>query len=149
MAIRKTTQQRANRGANTANMRVCAVCKRRRRLSSFPSDSTQKYGRSYKCKDCQREIGRERYHRYYHRNIEETRERSRLDRKERPELPAAHQKVFKAKRAGKLMRQPCEVCGAKRTIAHHSDYFKPLKVTWLCHSCHKKVHLQIEREEHL
>jgi hypothetical protein len=34
----------------------------------------------------------------------------------------------------------CFVCGDKKTIKHHPDYDKPLKVFWLCSSCHRKLH---------
>jgi ribosomal protein S27AE len=42
---------------------------------------------------------------------------------------------------GKIKKQPCEICGNKKTQAHHEDYNKPLEVRWLCPSCHKKLHL--------
>lgn len=41
---------------------------------------------------------------------------------------------------GKIVRQPCEICGNPETDAHHDDYNKPLEVRWLCRSCHKKWH---------
>ena len=36
----------------------------------------------------------------------------------------------------------CEVCGVKAHIinGHHSNYDEPLKVTWVCHQCHKDLH---------
>lgn len=40
----------------------------------------------------------------------------------------------------------CEECGAKVGVhtgtlhGHHEDYKKPLKVRWLCPSCHKRTH---------
>ena len=33
---------------------------------------------------------------------------------------------------GKVMRFPCEVCGALEVEAHHVDYDRPLDVVWLC-----------------
>jgi len=50
--------------------------------------------------------------------------------------------VAKALRAGKLVRLPCEVCGTKRTDAHHDDYAAPLDVRWLCRSHHRSHHHQ-------
>ena len=43
-------------------------------------------------------------------------------------------------RSGKLVRQPCEKCGAEKTHGHHDDYSKPLDVRWLCSSCHAAEH---------
>jgi len=42
---------------------------------------------------------------------------------------------------GKLIPQPCEVCGSTGT-AHHDDYAKPLEVRWLCHRHHITHHLR-------
>lgn len=41
---------------------------------------------------------------------------------------------------GRIVRQPCEVCGAERSQAHHDDYAQPLKVRWMCALHHKLWH---------
>jgi ribosomal protein S27AE len=43
-------------------------------------------------------------------------------------------------KSGKLLRQPCEVCGETRVEAHHDDYSKPLEIRWLCIPCHRDAH---------
>jgi len=48
--------------------------------------------------------------------------------------------VHRAIRVGKLIPEPCEVCGEARAEAHHPDYSKPLAVRWLCRRCHKRLH---------
>lgn len=71
-------------------------------------------------------------------------EKHRLERqryRERhPEKHAAQSKVSDAIRRGKLVRQPCEVCGAESAEAHHDDYSKPLDVRWLCKEHHRLHH---------
>lgn len=46
----------------------------------------------------------------------------------------------KAKRAGILVKNPCEKCGAGDAEMHHEDYSKPLDVKWLCRKCHMERH---------
>jgi hypothetical protein len=61
-----------------------------------------------------------------------------------PEKKNAQSAVKYAIRTGKLVRQPCEVCG-EPAQAHHDDYSRPLDVKWLCQhhhiAHHKTMHL--------
>ena len=41
---------------------------------------------------------------------------------------------------GVIQRQSCEVCGSKKSEAHHNDYTKPLQVIWLCRLHHLAHH---------
>lgn len=52
---------------------------------------------------------------------------------------AAHVAADNAIRDGRLIRQPCEVCGSTAQ-AHHDDYGKPLDVRWLCTTHHAEWH---------
>lgn len=56
-----------------------------------------------------------------------------------PEKSAARHAVNYAISAGRLVRQPCEICGV-RAHAHHDDYSKPLAVRWLCPLHHAAIH---------
>ena len=56
--------------------------------------------------------------------------------KKHPDRRAAHREVFKAKRNGTLVAQPCKECGDTNVQAHHEDYSKPLEVIWLCRIHH-------------
>ena len=49
-------------------------------------------------------------------------------------------KANNAIRSGKLIKQPCEVCGCLKVEAHHCDYNKPLDVMWLCKKHHVEWH---------
>lgn len=61
-------------------------------------------------------------------------------RKRNIEKSRAHVKAYRAKTAGAIVQQPCEVCGRDDTHAHHDDYSKPLEVRWLCPACHSAHH---------
>ena len=55
----------------------------------------------------------------------------------------AHRRVYLEVKSGRLKKEPCKVCGAKRVQAHHPDYSKPLKVVWLCPLHHKLEHRKL------
>jgi len=40
----------------------------------------------------------------------------------------------------RLVRQPCERCGAEPVQAHHENYQRPDRVRWVCRRCHDAVH---------
>lgn len=52
----------------------------------------------------------------------------------------AHASLRSALKRGLITRQPCEVCGAAETDAHHDTYHEPLTVRWLCRKHHKALH---------
>jgi hypothetical protein len=43
-------------------------------------------------------------------------------------------------RRGKIIRQPCQVCGDTNSEKHHPDYLKPLEIIWLCRAHHLALH---------
>lgn len=50
--------------------------------------------------------------------------------------------------AGKLIKEPCEVCGTDKDVeAHHDDYNKPLDVRWLCRKHHREHHNNEKNKE--
>ena len=54
--------------------------------------------------------------------------------------------VMQAVLDGTLIRQPCSRCGTVKAVAHHEDYSKPLDVIWLCLSCHRRRHIELDRQ---
>ena len=58
----------------------------------------------------------------------------------------AHKALESALRRGLIDRQPCEVCGADNTDAHHDDYSRPMAVRWLCRLHHKAEHARMKCE---
>lgn len=41
---------------------------------------------------------------------------------------------------GRIVRQPCEICGDPKSHGHHHDYSKPFDVRWLCQKHHIEAH---------
>lgn len=68
-------------------------------------------------------------------------------RKRYPQRRHAHTRVAAALKYGELVRaNACERCGEKTyTVAHHEDYTSPLKVTWLCDTCHAIRHVELRK----
>jgi hypothetical protein len=79
------------------------------------------------------------------RRIEAARayDRARGHRGYGAEKDRARNATMKAIIAGRLVRQPCEVCGAAKVDAHHDDYSKPLDVRWLCRLHHMAIHRKV------
>lgn len=73
--------------------------------------------------------------------------RKKVIRKHDPRIEKTNQKkqarkvVEVALRNGSLKRGACIGCGTKKNVhAHHDDYSKPLKIKWMCPSCHGAYH---------
>jgi hypothetical protein len=49
----------------------------------------------------------------------------------------------RAIRTGRIIRQPCSICGEPNADAHHQDYNRPLDVQWLCTFHHLQEHKRI------
>ncbi len=129
-------------------MKTCKDCGTQKDDSDF-------YGIQGECKDCTKKRVSKNYRTrldYYKkydviRNKDPKRKALRLksqqkQRKAHPEKYTARRKTFRAIQAGILTKEPCQVCGKRKVEAHHEDYFKPLKVIWLC----KKHHAEADRQ---
>ena len=125
--------------------------------TEFKDDHNKRQG--YWCKPCRskasvesakkhRETKRKNNNAYSARNSSNRSEATAKWRANHPEKKAAHQAVQTAVRNGKLIKQPCEVCGSIKGIhAHHDNYEKPLKVNWLCHTHHMDRHAMLKARE--
>ena len=147
----------------TTDERRCCVCKEVKKEEEFTYHKKQ--GRQAQCKECRRELNkkyreenRERCRALCKKHREENRELYReSSRKHYQKNKQTHKERVRdyarssiktrvvsaanyAIKTGKLIRQPCEVCGAEKVDAHHDDYAKPLEVRWLCRSHHKQHH---------
>lgn len=73
------------------------------------------------------------HERKYQKPLKNYSEEERLKRRN------ARSKLNHYIRDKRLLRQPCEICGAKAEV-HHDDYNKPLDVRWLCFRHHREWH---------
>ena len=66
-----------------------------------------------------------------------------------PEKDKARVKLNDAVQSGKIHKPLyCSSCDSDRHLeAHHTDYSKPLEVTWLCKSCHVDLHNRLRDKE--
>ncbi len=134
----------------------CFKCGIIKRLDSFYKHPDMPDGHVNKCKSCNKKDVAENYRKNidYYINYE----KERFKRPERKEQIKKYQqkrrdtyrgkniarnKISSYIRNGKLVRLPCEVCGEKKSEAHHQDYRSPLKVKWLCRKHHLELHNKI------
>ena len=134
-------------------MKHCVKCGINKQNSEFYHNKNNADKLSGKCKECYKEGVRENYRKnrdYYIKYEKErrkkpewkiVREKFRGKYEEKyPERLAAKIILNHAIETGKIKKQPCQICSAKRVEAHHEDYTKPLDVDWLCNMHHRQKH---------
>lgn len=137
-------------------MKQCFKCGETKDLAAFYRHPRMADGHLGKCKECTKRDVKARYDsepekiRGYERKrfadigrkarVAEYRRNLRL---RHPEKYAAWVAVGNAIRDGRLIREPCQVCGTTEDVeAHHEDYSRPLDVRWLCFKHHREAHGQ-------
>lgn len=122
-------------------MKTCSRCKEPKSLSAFSRDSRKKDRLQGNCKACAIEVTRL----WQAQNPEKLAKHSR-HYKENNMFKTRIQNAVNARiRAGRIPKgNACQKCFKRgvRLHAHHSDYFKPYTVRWLCVQCHKNWHSQ-------
>ena len=138
----------------------CFKCGLVKPLNEFYKHTQMSDGHVNKCKECNKKDVRE--HRvnpkYREKVLKYDRERfkkperkklvlkyQRERRKKYPEKDRARRLINYQIRKGVLKPKVCEICGSKKTEAHHEDYYKPLEIRWLCFKCHRKIHGQYKK----
>ena len=137
--------------------RKCYSCNIEKNIEDFYKDNSKIGSHDYKCKDCKKKTSSEyrknnrekclHYFRTHPRKntperLEYLRQYAKLHpKKERDKNKTiARWKLQQAVDTGKIIKQPCSVCGKIKSEAHHPDYSKPLEVIWFCRSHHKLHH---------
>lgn len=122
--------------------KICSSCRNDLPVTEFYADRHRKDGLKCECKTCRHEALRKwrakpsskaiiAEHRIKYRSREKTK---------------ANNDVTQAIKTGRLIRQPCFICGA-HAQAHHSSYAADMRldVTWLCPQHHKDAHMLVRR----
>jgi hypothetical protein len=151
-------------------MKTCKECCKTKPDSEFPTYSANgKRGLRGKCRTCWNiawsPVVTAHSNRYYHENRNGYRDKAKARTRrahhapgahiihqqrnmayamKHPERMAAKVAVMMAVRAGRLIPEPCRICGGKAQ-AHHDDYSKPLDVIWLCPIHHGERHRLVRR----
>jgi len=139
--------------------KICFKCSEKKSLDCFYKHSKMKDGYLNACKNCKKNDVKTYYAKNikkiteYYKEREKTNSRKKWrffaqkkTRKKNPEKFSARAKTKYAIRSGKLVKQPCEVCGDLKVHAHHTDYSKPLEIMWLCQKHHTEEHNRLKNK---
>lgn len=140
----------------TPKTKTCFKCKAEKPITEFYVHPQMGDGRLNKCKECTRRdvaanyrANIEHYVEYERQRFKRPKRKAQIKKYHRerraPEKRIANQAASNAIRDGRLIRKPCEVCGAEKVEAHHDDYNKPLEVRWLCRKHHLEHHGKRQR----
>lgn len=139
---------------NQTPTKHCPKCDQAKPLDDFYKNASTKDGRQVWCKPCwkadcaarkerdpdrRRAIARKCYHK--RKGEGKPLHPSALSTRPYDEKTKARRALQNAVRFGKVKREPCATCGTEVNVdAHHTDYSKPLEVSWLCRLCHAAQH---------
>jgi len=131
----------------------CFKCHRVLPIDEFYTHPFMADGHLNKCRECtrcdtmqNRRANADHYREYDRRRsgrddrAARNAERLRRERRESPEKHLARQRAARALHDGRLRREPCHFCRSEEDLEmHHPDYSQPLRVYWLCRTCHRKL----------
>lgn len=133
--------------------KACTKCGDVKPLSEFYRRSDSRGGFMSQCKNCYKKrcriyqrtptallAGQQRSKKRREEKWEDTLAYKRRYIRENQEKVRCRGKTVYLVATGKLVRQPCEHCGAEPGEAHHPDYSCPELVIWLCKVCHAAEH---------
>ena len=148
-------EMKKTRKGQMSAFKTCFRCSGTLPLSEFYRHPRMADGHLGKCKACTRaDVSANRRARSSHYREYERLRQQRADRRaakqayvalhnsRHPQKAIARRAVSNALRDGILLRESCEVCGA-RAEAHHEDYARPLDVRWLCLAHHRERHREM------
>lgn len=154
-------------------MKTCKGCNKEKDSSCFSIVRAKKDGLEDMCRVCKVDFNAKRRLRYIDSIRMRDRKRNKLPhrvkakgeycktetfkkiaklsqkkwQKANPEKTKAHAVVRDAIKDGVLEREPCQICGNKKSHGHHEDYNEPLDVIWLCQKHHYARHRELSEEK--
>lgn len=151
-------------------MKTCLKCHKEKESDQFYKQKSNKDGLQKWCKSCHLEWYRiyrktdkhldyRRKH-YKTKKVQDTRKKY-YSRKDIKKIRAKYQREYRnnpdqqlknycrrashaALRKGLIKKSNCHLCGSIKSEMHHDNYFEPLKIKWLCKSCHGAIHRKEE-----
>ena len=133
-------------------LKLCSKCKIDKPLSAFYKSKLHRLGVGSHCKLCTNSTSAKNYSANRAELLEKSREWAKANRESKrasyakwkaanPIKKKASDLVNSAIKTGRMVRQPCEICGTTKGVhGHHCDYSKPLDVMWLCPAHHTAWH---------
>jgi len=115
----------------------------------MPERATRKYHGTprYKCKNCRRWLTADQFNGGLGnrcRGCDKGRKRAwrAANPKRYAMMTKCHGAIRRAIKRGEMKRPTrCAECGGgKRILGHHPNYKQPLRVVWLCDTCHAERH---------
>jgi len=120
--------------------KTCCRCKITKDGSEFNRDYGRTDSLAVRCRDCD-SVKTKKY-----RQTAASAESDKRSRKGNKKVGTRSSFNTRVKR-GKIIKQPCSVCGLTPAEGHHEDYSKPYDVVWLCRKHHAERHTMIRRLE--
>lgn len=128
------------------DVKECLACKQTKPLTMFYVSKKGKFGRWSVCKLCNYHKRKEYIKKYHEAHSDKVWVGGRLSTKnwtkKNPHKRRAQKMIEWRIKTNQMERGACAVCGSLDSVAHHSDYSKPLDVAWLCGQHHRERHLE-------
>lgn len=129
-------------------MKICNKCHIEKSFDNFCKHRCMKDGYNTVCKECVKRLQKNPPF-----NLMYSKKSKEKFKKEKPIQYSAMQKIWNDVKRGNIIKpNKCFMCeknfDKKRIHAHHEDYNKPLIVTWLCETCHAKIHAIKNKVKH-
>ncbi len=127
-------------------MKTCSKCRNEKAVSEFYAHPAARDGLQTRCKECYAAYARSVRGRQAQAAFTRSAKGRQAHRSATSQWNAVHPEALRAQHAltnalatGKIVRQPCKICGSANSHGHHEDYSKPLEVRWLCSLHHAQI----------